>query len=640
MIAHRHPNRHDGQRIRLAAFGRVPCVGTITDEGLMSDRGDIDRVLSATDIVRVVRERVELRQKGREWVGLCPFHDDRSPSMYVSPAKQIFKCFACGSGGDALTFVQKYDGVEFPQALEHLAEVAGVELTPRGQRAVGGPTRDERATALAANVFAQDYFRRVLTDPQVGRAAREMIQRRGISSEMVSAFGVGASPAGWDGLVQAALKAGQPIEALAMAQLVRVREQGGGHYDVFRNRLMFPIHDQGGRVIAFGGRRLSEDDPAKYLNSPESVVFKKSSVLYGLWRATTGIRQNGYCIVTEGYTDTIACHQAGFSNTVATLGTAFTPEHATTLRRLCGRVVLLFDGDEAGLSAADRAVGVLFAEPIDVRIAILGLEGGAKDPDELLKQDGGVDRFRQMLGQAQDLLTFRFNRLRERLGGLGRSSLLTAIEDEVRWLGEHGLRGLEPARQDQIFAQLGNLSGLEQYRLRALAQGVGGRARRALPEEQQGNTAALAPSTAGDRLVGVVLWEPRALGLLSEDDAILLREAVAGGPSEPVAAAIDRLHADGEEVTMRGMRGELAEADLAWASTLVAWASQNAPDSAAEGAGEGSEVGAGVRSMVAGLLRQILGERTVETDDPLDRIRARREHLARFREDPGRIARP
>ncbi|MFI4883547.1 MAG: DNA primase, partial [Phycisphaerales bacterium JB064] len=279
----------------------------------MSDRGDIERVLGATDIVRVVRERIELKQKGREWVGLCPFHDDRSPSMFVSPAKQIFKCFACGAGGDALTFVQKYDGVEFPQALEHLAEAAGVELTPRGQRAPSGPGRSERAGALEANSFAQDFFRRTLVDPQAGKPAREMIQRRGISPEMVEAFGVGAAPAGWDGLVQAALRARKPMDAFALAQLVRTREQGGGQYDVFRNRLMFPIHDQGGRVIAFGGRRLSEDDPAKYLNSPESVVFKKSGVLYGLWKATAGIRQAGFCIVTEGYTDTIACHQAGFT---------------------------------------------------------------------------------------------------------------------------------------------------------------------------------------------------------------------------------------------------------------------------------------------------------------------------------------
>lgn len=608
----------------------------------MSDRGDIERVLAATDIVRVVRERVDLREKGREWIGLCPFHDDRSPSMFVSPAKQIFKCFACGAGGDALTFLQKYDGVEFPQALEHLAEAAGVELTPRGRQSASGPGRSERASAIDANAFAQDYFRRSLVDPNGGKAARVMIQKRGISPEMVEAFGIGAAPEGWDGLVRAVLREKRPVEAFAAAQLVKGRDQGGGHYDVFRNRLMFPIHDQGGRVIAFGGRRLSEDDPAKYLNSPESPVFKKSGVLYGLWKATAGIRQAGYCIVTEGYTDTIACHQAGFTNTVATLGTAFTAEHAGLLRRLCGRVVLLFDGDEAGLTAADRAVGVLFAEPLDVQIAILGREDGAKDPDELLKQEGGRAKFEVMLRSAGDLLAFRFDRLRARLDGKGRAALLSGVEEEVRWLGEHGLRHLEPARQDSILGHLGNLSGLDQYRLRELALSTPRRARggdRAAPGSGEGGR--LAELAVGDKLVGVVLLEPSAWGLLSEDDATMLRDAVAGGPSEPVAAAVDRLAAEGEPLTMAALRGELDEESLQWASTLVAWAERQwvVPDRSGDSAGSAC-VDDSLRAMMAGLLRQMLGRHTNLEVDPFERIRARKEHLARFQHDPGRIARP
>lgn len=602
----------------------------------MSDRADIERVLAATDIVRVVRERVELREKGREWVGLCPFHDDRSPSMYVSPAKQIFKCFACGAGGDVLSFVQKYDGVEFPQALEHLAEVAGVELTVKGRRAPMGPGRSERASAFKANAMAQEYFRRSLVDPKAGVAARAMIERRGISPEMVEAFGIGAAPEGWDGLVQAVLRAKRPIEAFAAAQLVKARDQGGGHYDVFRNRLMFPIHDQGGRVIAFGGRRLSEDDPAKYLNSPESPVFKKAGVLYGLWKANAGIRQTGFCIVTEGYTDTIACHQAGFTNTVATLGTAFTAEHAALLRRLCNRVVLLFDGDEAGLTAADRAVGVLFAEPLDVQIAILGQGDNAKDPDELLKQEGGKERFATMVRSAGDLLSFRFERLKARLAGQGRSALLKGVEDEVRWLGEHGLRQIEPSRQDQILAQLGNLSGLDQYRLRELALSAPRRARSAAEEAREGSQPA--SLSAADRLVGVVLLEPKAWGLLSEDDAIMLRDAVSGGPSEPVAAAVDRLAAEGESITMAALRSELLEGAFEWASTLVAWAEREAV--VPRGAIAGGDESASLRELVGGLMRQLLGRQTSQEVDPFERIRARREQLARFQHDPGRIARP
>jgi len=614
----------------------------------MSDRGDIERVLGSTDIVRVVRERIELIQKGREWVGLCPFHDDRSPSMFVSPAKQIFKCFACGAGGDALSFVQKYDGVEFLQALEHLAEVAGIELTPRGRRQPEGAGRSERASALDANDFAQGYFRRCLVHPQAGAEARDMIERRGISAEMVEAFGIGAAPNGWDGLVQAALKTNRPVEALAGAQLVRQREQGGGHYDVFRHRLMFPIHDQGGRVIAFGGRRLSEDDPAKYLNSPESPVFKKSGVLYGLWKANAGIRKAGYCIVTEGYTDTIACHQAGFTNTVATLGTAFTSEHAVLLRRLCPRVVLLFDGDEAGLSAADRAVGVLFAEPLDVQIAILDGRHGAKDPDELLKQDDGAARFERLIGSAEDLLSFRFGRLKQRLDGVGRGALLQGVEDEVRWLGEHGLRQIDPARQDRVLAQLGDLSGLDQHRLRELALRSPRRARAGIDTKGEAGLAGVLELTAGDKLVGAVLLEPAAWGLLSDDDVTMLRESLAGGPSEPIAAVLDELAADGEAFTMAALRGRLDEDDFQWASTLVAWADRQGWSSILTRAdplkpaveNEPVMVQEPVRQAIAGLVRRLAGQRSNQEVDPFERIRARREQLARFQTDPGRIARP
>ncbi|GIW74344.1 MAG: hypothetical protein KatS3mg103_0866 [Phycisphaerales bacterium] len=632
----------------------------------MGDRSDIERVLSATDIVRVVRARVELRQKGREWVGLCPFHDDRSPSMYVSPGKQIFKCFACGAGGDALTFVQKYDGVGFVEALEHLAELSGVTLEDRRQgRALaerGGSGRSRRAQALEANALAQRFYRQCLEDVQLGAQARAMIERRGISPEMVEAFGLGAAPDGWDHLVRAARASGLAIEALELASLARQRANGQGHFDVFRHRLMFPIHDQGGRVIGFGGRRLSEDDPAKYLNSPESVVFRKSSVLYGLWRAAGGIRKAGWCLVTEGYTDTIACHQAGLSNTVATLGTAFTTEHARLLRRLCERVVLLFDGDEAGLRAADRAVGVLFAGPLDVQIAVLDGSDGAKDPDELLAQADGRQRFEALLAGAKDLLSYRFQRLRSALAGKGRSALLSAIEEEVRWLGEHGLGEVEPARQDRIFAQLGDLSGLDQVHLRRLALSARrpGRAVRPVSGDsgqRPGPGAAggpvgdpagdarvgggSAPLSAADKLVGLVLHEPAAWGLLSEDDVTALREALAGGPSDPVAAAIDRLAAEGEPISMAALRAELDESAIQRASTLAAWAERQwAQVDLGSTAQTGDDAGRALGQAVAGLLRAVVSRQAQVSIDPLERIAARKSQLARFERDPGRIARP
>jgi len=604
----------------------------------MGDRSDIERVLAATDIVPVVQERVRLTQKGREWVGLCPFHDDSSPSMFVSPEKQIFKCFACGAGGDALTFVQRHDGLDFPQALEQLAERAGVPLE-RGRSRGGTDSQgaDGRRAILEANAWAHRFFRATLEDKSLGELARQTIARRGISAEMVEAFALGAAPAAWDGLARAGSRAGLPMRALEAAQLVRPRDGGGSHYDLFRNRLIFPIHDQGGRVIAFGGRRLADEDTAKYLNSPETAVFHKSAVLYGLRQATPAIRQSGACIVTEGYTDTIACHQAGFTNTVATLGTAFTPDHARLLRRLCSTIVLLLDGDEAGLRAADRAAGVLFGLPLDVRIAILDPDAGAKDPDELLSQRDGRAAFERLVADAQDVLAFRFDRLASRLAGLDRVASINTIEEEIRWLADHGVRELDPLRREAVLGRLGALSGLDPHRLRELCVPSGG-ARHGRAEQAATPAPADAPRlTPADKLLGLVLFEPSALALLGEDDLIMLREAVAGGPSEAVAAAVDALAAEGEAVGMPALRATLPEVAFQWAVTLAACVQRDlCPQGLADQAGLG---GATLHEVVAGLLLQLGRQAAALQTDPIERLRAARERLSRFPADPGRVAR-
>jgi DNA primase len=365
-----------------------------------SQHDDRQRVLDATDVVQLIGEHVALKARGREFIALCPFHDDHKPSMYVVPAKQIYHCFSCGAGGNALTFVMEYHKMAFREALEHLAQRAGVELTPwkpgaaagaaagsQEQRGGGAP----RQEVLAANRAAADFFERMLAREDLGRAAREVIARRGISPEMVESFRLGAAPEMWDGLQRTISHKNAPAGPFLAAGLLKQRNEGG-LYDAFRNRLMFPIQDQTGAVVAFGARRINEEDEPKYLNSPDSVVFNKSATLYGLHQAARTIQRTRTAIVTEGYMDVIACHQAGVTNAVAALGTAMTRENAKILRRLCDTVVLLFDGDEAGQRAADRAVEVFFAEPVDVRIAVLPPDAGAKDPDELLKQEGGRER--------------------------------------------------------------------------------------------------------------------------------------------------------------------------------------------------------------------------------------------------------
>ncbi|MFZ4576159.1 MAG: DNA primase, partial [Phycisphaerales bacterium] len=383
---------------------------------------DVARVRDAADIVRIVGEYVRLKPAGREFKGLCPFHDDHNPSMAVVPHKGIFHCFVCGAGGDSIAFVRRYLKMEFREALEFLAEKLGVQLTPRRRESSDRPevAGTSRQDLLKANAVAAGFYRTLLSHPEHGAVARRVVEKRGILPEISERFLLGTSPGAdrWDGLQQYIRSKGLLESTFAEAGLLKQRESGGS-YDAFRNRLMFPIQDAGGRVIAFGARRLDDADEPKYLNSPETRLFVKKATLYGLNHASKAIQKERTAILTEGYMDTIACHQAGVENAVAALGTSLTREHAAVLRRFCTRVVLLFDGDDAGQRAADRAVEVFFAEPLDVKIATLKTWTDAKDPDELLKREGGREIFDRAIDKAEDLLTYRFRRLRANLEGGG-----------------------------------------------------------------------------------------------------------------------------------------------------------------------------------------------------------------------------
>ncbi len=459
----------------------------------MQGNTDLDRVREASDIVDIVGSHVTLKPKGREFVCLCPFHDDHNPSMYVVPHKQIFNCFVCGAAGDVFTFVEKFHSMNFREALEFLAERAGIELTRTG---MGRPqnTGPGRAEIIAANNAACEFFKSFFVKHEGAQRAREIVDRRGISPEMLEKFHLGASPDRWDGLLLTMGRKGIPVDHLVAAGLVRQKD-GGKTFDNFRNRLMFPIHDQVGRVVAFGARKINEEDEPKYLNSPDSVVFDKSSTLYGLHQAASAIRQSRVAIVTEGYTDVIACHQAGFENAVATLGTALTPGHAKILRRLCDSVVLLFDADEAGLRAADRATEVFFSERLDVRVCTLADVADAKDPDELLKREGGAGAFKAALEASVDLLEFRFARVKERLSGAGPAAVQRAIEEELPRLAELGLHRTDPVRKRLILQRLSSITGVP---VATLSAGVPG-GRRPVPAETAETPRA---SLGGDPLRG------------------------------------------------------------------------------------------------------------------------------------------
>ncbi|MHC4416284.1 MAG: DNA primase [Planctomycetota bacterium] len=422
----------------------------------MAGKAEIDHVREATDLIALVGEQVPLRPRGREHIGLCPFHDDHTPSLAVVTHKgnAFYKCHACGAAGDAFNFVMDYHKMSFAEALRYLADRAGIKLTPQAKRtgAGPGPTRSE---LLGANAVAASLFRDTLAHAAPGAAARAVIDQRRISEETADAFMLGAAPAEWESLERFAAGRSVSVETLTAAGLLKPRPSGQGYYDTFRNRLMFPICDELGRPVAFGGRQLEPDDAPKYLNSPESPVFHKSRTLYGLHLAKRAIIEARQIIVTEGYTDVLACHQAGLRHVVATLGTALTREHAQVLKRLCEVVLLVFDGDEAGQRAAGRAVELFFAEPVDVRICILP-EG--QDPADLLQGPDGLERFETALAGSHDALEFKVMRFRDELRGavgLGaRHRCLERVMEDLAGLGFHTMPGI---RKGPVLGRLAEL---------------------------------------------------------------------------------------------------------------------------------------------------------------------------------------
>jgi DNA primase len=512
--------------------------------GALSQGDDKRRVLDATDIVRLVGDHVALKPKGREFIGLCPFHNDHAPSMYVVPSKQIYHCFSCGAGGNAIDFTMNYHKMPFLEALEYLAQRAGITLTPfRPVRPIAHDERGGaigRAELLEANARASSFFRTILGHAEHGKTARELIARRGISAEMVESFQLGAAPDRWDGL--AATIAGKSLgaEAFVQAGLLRPRATGG-HFDMFRNRLIFPIHDQAGRVIAFGARRINDEEEPKYLNSPESPVFNKSSTLYGLHQAARAIHSTRTAIVTEGYMDTIACHQAGVTNAVATLGTALTEGNARILRRLCDTVYLLFDGDAAGIKAAERAVAVFFAEPVDVRIAVLSSVTDAKDPDELLKREGGREVLDTVLAKALDPLELMFRGVRSRIGSGGIAARARVVEEFIATLADLGITRLDPMRRQLVSKRLATIAGVDQATIASLVSTraarrrptsgppgqtteqtsgrSGGQSGGQIESKPDGQTVGPHRLGAREHLLGCVLCEPTLLMALDLDHA-------------------------------------------------------------------------------------------------------------------------
>ena len=364
---------------------------------------DVDQVRERTDLLALIGSRVALKKRGERYQGLCPFHQEKTPSFSVNPSKGFWHCFGCGKGGDAFTFLMQLERLTFPEALERLAERAGIQP----KEMLASPKRkEERDFLFEVNAAAAVAFRKALLG-SAGANARAYLAKRGIDAAAAERFGLGYSPGGWDALSTHLRGRGFAMEMLVKADLVRARTSGDGHFDFFRNRLMVPIHDRQGRVIAFGGRALAPDDKPKYLNTGETPIFHKGHTLYALHLASETIKKRDRAIVTEGYFDAIACHLAGFTEAVATLGTALSEDHARDLRRLAEHIYLVFDADSAGVNAALRGQSIFRQAGADVRIVLLP---AGHDPDTLLREQG-ADAFERLLADALSPVSFELERL-------------------------------------------------------------------------------------------------------------------------------------------------------------------------------------------------------------------------------------
>jgi len=418
--------------------------------------------------------------------------------MCVVPSKQIFHCFACGAGGDIFTFVMKYHKMDFREALEHLAQRSGIELKPRTPQDTQRAT--ERQLVKDANEQGLKFFRAMLTKAGVGEVAQQYLQERSVSGEMIERFQIGYAPDGWDSLVQAAQKRRWNEQGLVIAGLLKRRDagtSGGGTYDAMRHRLIFPILDRLGRPIAFGGRKLREQDDPKYLNSPETPLFHKSRALYGIHAASQAIMKSRTAVIVEGYTDVIACHQHGFANVVATLGTALTKEHASELRRYAERAVLVFDGDEAGMKAADRAIEVFLTAEIDVGIAVLP---GGQDPSDLMhNHTDGAEQWQQAIDGSDDALDYQLTRLKSKWDQAGSiTGKQQQVEAFLQRLAELGIGKTHPIRRGLVVNRVAELTGLTDQAVNEILERLKPRPRRVVSDSAQPTRPAKSAAAARD----------------------------------------------------------------------------------------------------------------------------------------------
>lgn len=417
----------------------------------MIDQLTIEKILDAANIVDVVSEFVTLRRRGVNYVGLCPFHNEKTPSFYVSPSKGICKCFSCGKGGNAIHFLMEHEQMSFQDAAEWLANKYGIPFRKRELTDSEKALQNERESLFITNQFALDFFKDTLLNTEKGRAiGLAYFRKRGFRDDILEKFHLGYCPDEPDALARAALAKGFTRESLIKTGLCYERENDGQLRDRFHGRVIFPVHSISGKVVAFGGRIMSaEAKVAKYVNSPESVIYSKSRELYGLWQAKQAIVRKDRCFLVEGYADVISMFQSGVENVVASSGTSLTPGQIRLIHRFTNNITVLYDGDKAGIKASLRGIDMLLAEGMNVKVLLLP---DGEDPDSFA-QGRGATAFQQYIDTHQvDFIKFKVNLLMEDAQDdpYSRSELIKSITQSISVIQDPIVRSVYITECSQI----------------------------------------------------------------------------------------------------------------------------------------------------------------------------------------------
>ncbi len=478
----------------------------------------ISQILAASDIVDVVSEAVLLKRSGQNFFGLCPFHSEKTSSFSVNPAKQIFYCFGCHAGGNALSFVMKYHGVSFPEAVRMLARKYSIPLELESADPAARQRANEREALFRLNKKVMDYYCQRLKQAEDAGQARKYLDKRGTSPEIIEQFHLGHAPDSWDGVIRLFRKEKAGRKTAVESGLIIPRKQGNGYYDRFRNRIIFPIFDMNMQVAGFGGRIMDDGQP-KYLNSPETIVYHKSKILYGLHAARQHCRASGIVYIVEGYFDFLSLFQKGIKNCVATLGTALTVDHVRILKGYAKKMVLVFDSDTAGLNAAKRSIQIFLNEGVDTRILVLPR---GSDPDSFIMEQSHdpVGAWEGKAGKAKTMMEFLFELSRQNHGFSveGRLQILEEMKEYLVQIRDRALRSLY-IRQMAESLQIDEKAVLEKVRDRIQADSAKNTNLQAKAKKTD-SLAGLRSDAREEQIISMMICHPDMTAMVKESNVL------------------------------------------------------------------------------------------------------------------------